>query len=188
MTSTIRLLLSFSALTLISACATAPEVSTGTSINPPDERVSAEVKRTETVPATASAVPTPTPTVTAPPEKPAATPQADGKGSQALAAGLREYENGKYEAATKTLRSAIVLGLSTRDLVNAYKHLAFIHCISDRRSACQAEFSKALRINPQLELSAAEAGHPSWGPVFASEKAKLKTLPKSSGSKPVPTK
>jgi hypothetical protein len=71
---------------------------------------------------------------------------------------------------------------------NAYKHLAFIHCISDRRSACQAEFAKALRINPQLELSAAEAGHPSWGPVFAREKAKQKATPKSSGNKPIPGK
>src|SRR5207245_1576255 len=33
------------------------------------------------------------------------------------------------------------------------------------------EFRKALSINPELELAAAEAGHPAWGPVFSSLKA-----------------
>ena len=69
------------------------------------------------------------------------------------------------------LSAAIGQGLTSNDRVKARKHLAFIHCVSERTTACREEFRKALAIDPGLELSAAESGHPSWGPVFRSVKA-----------------
>ena len=93
------------------------------------------------------------------------------KGDAALAAGLRQYEDGNYGEAAKQLQAAIDQGLSRSNRVNAHKHLAFIHCVSGRTSACREEFRKALSIDADLQLSAAEAGHPTWGPVFRSVKA-----------------
>jgi Tfp pilus assembly protein PilF len=93
------------------------------------------------------------------------------KGGSALANGLRQYEEGNYAEAAKQLQAAIGQGLSSNDRVVAHKHLAFIHCVSERATACREEFRKALAIDPGLELTAAEAGHPSWGPVFRTVKA-----------------
>ncbi len=93
------------------------------------------------------------------------------KGEPALAAGLRQYEDGNYAEASKKLQSAIEQGLGRSERVNAHKHLAFIHCVSGRSSACREEFRKALAIEPGLDLPPAEAGHPTWGPVFRSVKA-----------------
>jgi Tfp pilus assembly protein PilF len=93
------------------------------------------------------------------------------KGEPALAAGLRLYEEGKYAEAAKQLQSAIRQGLGNADRVKAHKHLAFIHCVSGRNAACREEFRKALAIEPAMELTAAEAGHPTWGPVFRAAKA-----------------
>jgi Tfp pilus assembly protein PilF len=93
------------------------------------------------------------------------------KGEPALKAGIQQYEEGRYADAARQLQSAIGQGLATRDEVRAHKYLAFIHCVSDRVAACREEFRKALSLDPGLELSAAEAGHPIWGPVFRSVKA-----------------
>jgi len=46
-----------------------------------------------------------------------------------------------------------------------------MHCVSGRTAACREEFRKALTMDPDVELSPAEAGHPTWGPVFRSVKA-----------------
>jgi Tfp pilus assembly protein PilF len=93
------------------------------------------------------------------------------KGEPALAAGLKQYEEGEYASSAKNLRSAINQGLSNRDLVNAYKHLAFIDCASNRERQCRDGFRQALAIDPAMELAPAEAGHPVWGPIFRSLKA-----------------
>jgi len=58
------------------------------------------------------------------------------------------------------------------DKLSAYKYLAFIHCISSREKLCKDYFRKVLAINPNFELSPAEAGHPIWGPAFRSVKGK----------------
>ena len=58
------------------------------------------------------------------------------------------------------------------DKVSAYKYLAFIHCVSGREKLCYDSFKKALALNPDFELTPAEAGHPLWGPVFRSAKGK----------------
>ena len=96
---------------------------------------------------------------------------APSKGEAALKNGLKQYEDGDYLDSQKSLISAIDQGLRDRDRVNAHKHLAFIHCASGRDRQCRDEFRKALALDPGLELSAAEAGHPSWGPIFRALKA-----------------
>lgn len=93
------------------------------------------------------------------------------KGVPSLATGVHQYEEGNYAEATKSLHSALHQGLSSADQVKAYKYLAFINCVSDRPSYCREEFRRALAIDPNLELTTAEAGHPSWGPVFRAVKA-----------------
>lgn len=93
------------------------------------------------------------------------------RGEAALRAGLKQYEDGDYVDSQKSLLAALEQGLRERERVNAHKHLAFIHCASSRERQCREEFRRALAIDPGLELSAAEAGHPTWGPVFRSLKA-----------------
>jgi Tfp pilus assembly protein PilF len=93
------------------------------------------------------------------------------KGAVALATGLRQYEDGDYAEAARNLQAGIDLGLSDREAANAHKHLAFIHCASARERACREEFRKTLSVDPELDLSPAEAGHPVWGPIFASLKS-----------------
>ena len=97
---------------------------------------------------------------------------APSKGQAALAAGLKQYEDGAYAESAKNLGAALQQGLSDRERVNAHKHLAFIHCVSGRQGACREEFRKALAINPGMDLEPAEAGHPTWGPVFRSVKGR----------------
>jgi Tfp pilus assembly protein PilF len=94
------------------------------------------------------------------------------KGEQELSTGIRNYEDGKYGEAAKTLQGALDAGLNSGDQVKAHKYLAFIHCASSREKQCRDEFRKALDLNPSLELEPAEAGHPIWGPVFRSVKAR----------------
>ena len=95
------------------------------------------------------------------------------KAEQTLAAGVKQFEDGEYSDATKSLQSSLDLGLaSTADRVKAYKYLAFIHCVSGRQRQCHDDFRKALEIDPTMELEPAESGHPIWGPVFRSAKAR----------------
>jgi len=89
-----------------------------------------------------------------------------------LSTGLKQFDDGDYDASAKSLQTALERGLPPKDQVSAYKHLAFIHCANNRVSACREEFRKALTMDPTLELSPAEVGHPVWGPVFRSLKGK----------------
>lgn len=94
------------------------------------------------------------------------------KAERSLSSGLASYENGQYSDAARQLQGALNSGLAfNRDRVTAYKYLAFVYCVTDRRKQCKGAFRKALEIDSDLELSAAEAGHPLWGPVFREAKA-----------------
>jgi Tfp pilus assembly protein PilF len=86
--------------------------------------------------------------------------------------GLKQFDDGDYDASAKSLQAALDRGLPPKDQVNAYKHLAFIQCANNRLAACREEFRKALTLDPALELSRAEAGHPVWDPIFRSLKGK----------------
>ena len=97
------------------------------------------------------------------------------KADQALSTGIQNYEDGNYKTAAKNLQRALELGLnSNSDIVQAHKYLAFIHCLSNRKKQCQDEFRKALEKDSKFELKPAEAGHPTWGPIFRAVKAQRK--------------
>ncbi|MHB1676913.1 MAG: TssQ family T6SS-associated lipoprotein [Sulfuriferula sp.] len=92
---------------------------------------------------------------------------APRKAEQELSAGINNYDNGNYQTAAHDLQNSINQGLTfTSDQVTAHKYLAFIYCISERKKLCSDEFKKALALDPHFELSATEAGHPIWGPVY----------------------
>lgn len=96
---------------------------------------------------------------------------APRKAERDLSSGIRAYENGEYEASARLLQSALSARLVViSDQVAAHKYLAFIHCAQGRQERCRREFRKALKLNPRLELTPAESGHPMWGPVFRSLK------------------
>lgn len=92
-------------------------------------------------------------------------------GTATLNAGLRQYDEGAYAESARSLNGAIEQGLNDPERANAHKHLAFIHCASNRERPCREEFRKALAADPALELAPAEAGHPIWGPVYKAVKA-----------------
>ena len=94
------------------------------------------------------------------------------KGDPELQAGIKLYEDGRYAQASKSFESALNIGLSNSGQVTAHKYLAFIHCVSKRERQCRGHFNSALDIDPGFDLTPAEAGHPMWGPVFRSVKAK----------------
>lgn len=102
----------------------------------------------------------------------------ESKAQHMLAIGLEDYEDGKFNDALRSIQTALDLGLESTDRVRAHKHLAFINCISGREKLCRDEFRKTLEISPGFDLSPAEAGHPVWGPVFRSVKAKKTDLKK----------
>jgi Tfp pilus assembly protein PilF len=100
-----------------------------------------------------------------------AAPAPSNEGESLLRAGISQYESGRYDESARSLRIALKRGLSKPDQVTAHKYLAFIQCASGREAQCRDEFKRALRIDPDMTLAPAEAGHPIWGPVFKSVKA-----------------
>jgi Tfp pilus assembly protein PilF len=86
-----------------------------------------------------------------------------------LKAGISQYEDGNYAQAQRSLQAALAGGLASRtDQAQAYKYLAFIYCVTDRVAQCRQEFNNAFSADPKFTLTAAEAGHPIWGPVYRS--------------------
>lgn len=102
-----------------------------------------------------------------------ATLFGSNKGEEALQFGVRAYEDGELAYSGKLLQASLDAGLRrTSDRVRAHKYLAFIHCASNRIPQCRDEFRKALDLDSSFDLRENEAGHPVWGPVFRSVKAK----------------
>ena len=102
------------------------------------------------------------------PEKyqPAVQPP-QGAGDKLLVKGIQNYEEGEYKNAVKNLQDALKAGLSRKtDSAKAHKYLAFIACGSNNTKKCSDEFQRAFEDDPNFSLSAAEAGHPVWGPVY----------------------
>jgi Tfp pilus assembly protein PilF len=86
-----------------------------------------------------------------------------------LKSGIAQYEEGKYGEAQRLIQASLAEGLVSRaDQARAYKYLAFIYCVTDRMVQCRQEFNNAFSADPKFSLTAAEAGHPSWGPVYRS--------------------
>jgi len=97
--------------------------------------------------------------MTATPAAPATAAAEKGPRSvaeQFLDQGLAKYDAGDFEAALKLLQSAV--------------NSAFSLCLLHRYRSCRAEFMKIFEVDPDFDLTAAEAGHPSWRRTYASAK------------------
>jgi Tfp pilus assembly protein PilF len=90
------------------------------------------------------------------------------KAQVTLVEGLRQYDAGEHAKSAKTLTRALEMNLGPKDQALAHKHLAFIHCTAERERQCREEFRKGLAAYPAMQLDAAEASHPVWGPIFRS--------------------
>ena len=98
-------------------------------------------------------------------------------GNSYLEDGVLNYEEGNYQVAKRRLQFALEEGLRRPDRVQAHKYLAFIACVSSQQLTCREEFAIALELDPNFELAPAEAGHPIWGPMFKSIKARQTRQP-----------
>jgi len=95
------------------------------------------------------------------------------KAESMLDEGIRQYDNGDYKVAARTIQGSLDAGLTTRSQARAHKYLAFMYCIGGQQNQCRDEFRRTLEIDPKLDLKPEEAGHPIWGPVFKSVKASM---------------
>jgi hypothetical protein len=100
------------------------------------------------------------------------------KAEQMLLEGMVKYDVGDYPAALKLLEGATREGLKEKaDRVRALKLEAFCLCLMERFRDCRAAFVRIYDIDPDFDLTPAEAGHPSWTKTFAGAKAQArKTL------------
>lgn len=86
---------------------------------------------------------------------------------RALINGLRAYEDGSFERAEQSFRTALLqVPRDPRDAAVAHKYLAFIACAFNRLAECEQHFANAFGADPQFLLTDAEIGHPIWGPVY----------------------
>ncbi|MGN6260217.1 MAG: TssQ family T6SS-associated lipoprotein [Ralstonia sp.] len=77
------------------------------------------------------------------------------------------YSAGDYARTISLLGHAPEIDSANADTrIEAHKLLAFSYCVTNRVALCRSEFAKILDINPRFELTAAERGHPVWGPAF----------------------
>lgn len=91
------------------------------------------------------------------------------RAEQLLADGMSKYDAGDFEGAFKLLEAAQKEGLATpQDKLRAGKHAAFSLCLLGKYPLCRAEFQKLFEIDPNFDLTPAEAGHPSWTKTYAS--------------------
>lgn len=102
-------------------------------------------------------------------------PAPTNKAQQLLADGMVKYDAGEYDAARKLLEAALTEGLKDKgNQVRAMKFIAFSDCLERRYKECRAQFTRIYDVDPNFDLTPAEAGHPSWTHTFASAKAAAK--------------
>lgn len=96
------------------------------------------------------------------------------RAQEQLATGVKQYDAGDYDNAVKSLSASLEHGLlSKADQARARKLLAFTHCVSGREVQCRDEFRRAFEIYPDFALTAAEDGHPIWGPIYRNVRTQL---------------
>ncbi len=101
--------------------------------------------------------------------------------------GLKKYDGGNNDEAIKDFLLALDSGqLALADQLKARKHIAFIHCLSGREANCKEEFEKIIAIDAKFDLSPAEAGHPTWGPIFRLARTEIE-LRRAGRALPAPT-
>ena len=94
------------------------------------------------------------------------------RSEQMLAGGMVKYDAGDYTAAHKLFEDALKEGLKSKsDQIRAMKHQAFSTCLLGSYTKCRGEFVKIYDLDPDFDLTPAEAGHPSWTKTFATAKA-----------------
>lgn len=109
----------------------------------------------------------PPPAPPPPPPAPSASQIYARAPERALINGLRFYEDGAFDRAESSFRSALLQGLrDRRDAAVAHKYLAFIACAFNRVAECESNFRTAIAADPDFRLTDAEIGHPIWGPVY----------------------
>ena len=114
------------------------------------------------------------------PPKPAAPQITESmlreRATNELAAGVKSYDAGEYDNAVKSLMGSLEHGLLSKvEQARARKYLAFSYCVTGRDVLCRDEFRKAFEIYPDFALTAAEDGHPIWGPVYRNVRTQLVT-------------
>lgn len=98
-----------------------------------------------------------------------------GKAERMLADGMLKYDAGDYDASLTLLEGALKEGLKDKaDQVRAMKHVAFNLCLKEKWRDCRAAFIRIYDVDPDFDLTPAEAGHPSWTKTFAGAKAQAK--------------
>ena len=98
-----------------------------------------------------------------------------GKAEQMLADGMVKYDAAEFVEAHRLLEAALKEGLKDKaDKVRAMKYLAFTLCLQAKYRDCRREFVAIYDVDPDFDLSPAEAGHPSWTHTFAGAKATAK--------------
>lgn len=98
-----------------------------------------------------------------------------GKAEQMLADGMVKYDSAEFVEAHRLLEAALKEGLKEKAAqVKAMKHLAFTLCLQGKYPLCKQEFIKIYDVDPDFDLTPAEAGHPSWTHTFAAAKATAK--------------
>lgn len=109
------------------------------------------------------------------------------RAEKSLDEGIKKYDVGAYDESMKSLLVALDSGVLTiPQQLNARKHIAFIHCVNNKELICKEEFEKAFALDPKFELAAAEAGHPTWGPIYRLVKTEIE-IRRSGKSLPVDT-
>lgn len=88
------------------------------------------------------------------------------KGQTLVVDGITLYQAGYYDKAESKFLAPDVWAASPRVRVDALKHLAFTYCVSERPRLCRQAFERALQLDPNFSLDAAESSHPLWGPEF----------------------
>jgi tetratricopeptide (TPR) repeat protein len=109
------------------------------------------------------------------------------KAEQMLVDGLVKYDAGDFAEAHRLLEGAFKEGLKAKnDQVRALKHSAFCLCLLGKYRDCRAEFVRIYDVDPDFDLTPAEAGHPSWTKTFAGAKAQAKKAQADKAKKKAP--
>jgi hypothetical protein len=105
---------------------------------------------------------------------PAAGVADEAEARRELDAGMALYDKGDYVNTIRSLLTAKEIWRTSIDTkVTAQKYIAFSHCLLQRPEPCTQSFRDLLRLKPDFELAAAEAGHPMWSSAFRQAKREV---------------
>lgn len=128
-------------------------------------------------PAAAPASPAPAPVkpaepVAGPEVPPPPTVDPRAKKERELAEAIAIYAQGRYDDAVVWLTPLIgAPELSAALQLRVLKFLAFSHCASGRLRPCRQYFDMAFELDPNVQLTDAERGHPVWSKEFNAARA-----------------